>query len=108
MKERRWHLILPALALLSQVVAPLLLWALAAACYREPRALPEAWERPVSLAALALFAAAGLLLGGAGAYAAMTRCRPGAAVPLIALCCVPALLGGAVYLHALLVFLTVV
>ena len=108
MKERRWHLIVPVLALLSQLVAPLLLWALAAACYGETRALPEAWERPVSLGALALFAAAGLLLGGGGAYAAMTRCRPGAALLLIGLCCAPALLGGALYLHALLVFLPVV
>jgi hypothetical protein len=106
-KARR-HLVVPALALLFQLVPPLLLWAVSAAAYGEPRLLPEAWERPVSLITLGFSATVSLALGSVGAYGLLVRARPGTAALLIATCCVPALLGGAVYLHGLLVFLALV
>ena len=106
-KDRR-HLLVPVLALLFQAVPPALLGGLAAAAYAEPRCLPEAWERPASLAVLALSAGVSLVLGSAGVYLLWTRSRPWTALLLTVACCVPALLGGAFYLHGLLVFLTLV
>ena len=65
----------------------------------------KTWERPASLLVLGFSAAVSLLLGSLGAYGLLTRARRGIAVVLIAGCCLPALFGGAVYLHGLLVFL---
>jgi hypothetical protein len=101
----RRHLLVPVLALLFQLVPPALLWALSTAAYAEPRRLAESWERPVSLLVLGFSAGVSLLLGGIGVYGLLIRARPGIAVLLISVCCIPALLGGAVYLHGLLVFL---
>jgi hypothetical protein len=92
-------------ALLFQLVPPVLLWAVSTAAYAEPRRLSESWERPVSLLVLGFSAGVSLLLGSMGAYRLMVRARPSIALLLILVCCVPALLGGAVYLHGLLVFL---
>jgi hypothetical protein len=96
------------MALLFQLVPPLLLVLIARGAYAEPRWLSEEWERTASLVALGLSALLSWLLGSAGVYGLLTRARARVAVPLIALCCLPALLGGAVYLHGLLVFLAVV
>ncbi len=77
--------------------------------------LGVAWERPLSLAGVALCAAVSLALGNLGVYLVLTRAwKPpeertplrNVAVIVALLCCVPALLGGATYLHALLLFLT--
>ncbi len=104
-RKGRWHLVIPALALLFQLVPPVLLWAIAAAAYGDPRRLSESWERPVSILALGFSAGLSLLLGSIGVYGLLTRAGPIIAVLLIVVCCLPALLGGAVYLHGLLIFL---
>jgi hypothetical protein len=104
MKGRR-HLVVPILGLLFQLVPPALLWAVSTAAYAEPRRLPESWERPVSLLILGFSASVSLLLGSLGVYGLLLRARPIIAVLLILVCCMPALLGGALYLHGLLVFL---
>jgi hypothetical protein len=101
----RWHWVIPLLALLFQLVPPALLWAVSTAAYAEPRQLPESWERPVSLLILGFSAGVSLLLGSVGVYGLLRRARPRIAVLLMVVCCLPALLGGAVYLHGLLVFL---
>jgi hypothetical protein len=107
-RQRRRHLIIPVLALLFQLVPPALLWAVSTAAYAQPRRLSESWERPVSLLVLGFSACVSLLLGGVGVYLLLTRARPTVAMLLILVCCLPALLGGAVYLHGLLVFLACV
>jgi hypothetical protein len=99
---------LPVVALVFQLVPPLLLVLIARGAYGEWRWLPEGWERPVSLATLGGSALVSWLLGSVSVYGLLTRARARVAVPLVACCCVPALLGGAVYLHGLLVFLAVV
>ncbi len=101
----RRHLAIPGIALLFQLLPPVLIGAVARAAYSEPRLLPEAWERPVSLLVLGFSAGVSFLLGSLGAYGLLTRSRPAVAWGLIATCCLPALLGGAVYLQGLLVFL---
>jgi hypothetical protein len=102
----RRPVVVALLALLFQAVPPLLLWALAEAAYGQPRRLDEAWERPVSLAVVGGCGAVSLLLGLVGTYGLLRHARLWVAGVLIPTCCVPALLGGVLHLHALLVFLT--
>lgn len=102
----RWHVLVPAAALLFQLVSPLILWIVASFAYVQPNHQPQNWERPVSLLALFSFAAVSLVLGSVGVYGLLTRFRLRIAIPLIAICCIPALLAGAAYLHGMLVFLT--
>src|SRR5262249_44836777 len=97
-KTGRWYLVVPVLALCFQLVPPVLLWAVSTSAYAEPRRLPESWERPVSLLTLGLSASVSLLLGSIGVYGLLIRARPKIAAVLIVVCCMPALLGGAVYL----------
>ncbi|HOZ46373.1 MAG TPA: hypothetical protein PLO37_14740 [Candidatus Hydrogenedentes bacterium] len=104
--KSRWHWELPVLALVFQGLAPALLWALPVLFYHDPPYLSEAVEWPVSLILIASFAILSLLLASIGAYGLLTRSSRRTAVALIVVCCVPAWIGGAVYLHALLVFLT--
>src|SRR4030095_5908451 len=104
----RWHLVMPALALLFQLAPPLLLWLISTAAYADPRLLPEPWERPVSILTLGFSAGISLLLGSVGVFGLLTRARPRTAVLLISVCCARALFLGAVYLHSLLVFLALV
>lgn len=104
-RKSRWHLVVPALALGFQLVPPLLLWAISTSAYAEPILLSEALERTLTLLALGLSAGVSLSLGSVGVYGLLIRARPGIAVLLILVCCMPALLGGAVYLHGLLIFL---
>jgi hypothetical protein len=104
-RKGRWHLVIPVLALLFQLVPPALLWAISTAAYAEPRRLSESWERPVSLSVLGFSAGVSLLLGSLGVYGLLRRSRLIVAVLLNLVCCIPALVGGAVYLHGLLVFL---
>ena len=103
-----WHIVTAVLALVSQLVFAALLWVFSVIAYANWALLPESWEWPVSLVLVASFAVVSFVLGGVGVYGLLTRSRLGTAVVLIAACCIPALLGGAVYLHALLVFLTLV
>jgi hypothetical protein len=104
----KWHLIVPACALAFQVVPILFMRVIAWMAYAQPRRLPESWEWTVSMAGLALCAGASILLGSLGAYLLVTRSRRIVAAVMIALCCVPGLVGGAVYFYAVLVFLAVV
>lgn len=102
---RHRHLFLAVAALLFQVVPPFLIWSIASLAYGEVRRLSEAVERPVTLLTLGFSAAVSLLLGCAGVYGLLTRARLRVAVPLIVVCCMPALFGAALYLHGLLLFL---
>ncbi len=104
----RWHLLLPASALLFQALPPLFIRLVSTLAYAKPPLLSATWERPLSLLGLSLCAGISLLLGNLGVYTLLTRSRRIIAIPLVILCCFPALLGGATYLHALLVFLTLV
>lgn len=106
--KRHLHLLLPVFALLFQAVPVLFIRLLPRLVYAPGHSLSPASARPISLLALACFAAVSLALGGAGAYALLTRSRRAVALPLIAFCCFPALAGGAACLHALLVFLALV
>jgi hypothetical protein len=100
-----WHMLIPGLALVFQIVPPLLLQIIARAAYAGTGNFLQTWERPASLLVMGFAAAVSLLLGSLGAYGLLTRARLGTAVVLIAGCCLPALFGGAVYLHGLLIFL---
>jgi len=104
-QERQGYLVLPLLALLFQAIPPLLFWAIATAAFTELPRLSQGGERLLSLLTLALSAGISLLLGSLGVYRLLTRARLPVALLLIVFCCLPALLGGAVYLHTLLVFL---
>jgi hypothetical protein len=104
-RKARWYPVIPVLALLFQLVPPAFLWALSTAAYAEPRRVPECWERPVSLLVLGFSAGLSLVLGSIGVYGLLTRARLTTALVLILVCYVPGLLGGAIYLHGLLVFL---
>ena len=95
-------------ALLFQLVPPLLLRAVAAAAYVEPRRLPVPWEQPVSLLALGFSAGVSILLGSLSSYRLLVRARPVAAASGILVCSAPALFLGAIYLHCLLIFLAAV
>jgi hypothetical protein len=68
--------------------------------------MSDAGERSATLLTLGLSAGVSLFLGSLGVYLLLIRARPVTALLLIVICCVPALLAGALYLHALLVFLT--
>lgn len=106
--KRGGHLLVPLCALLFQPLPILFIRVAAASGFGAHRWLPEPWVWNASLAGLVVCAATSLLLGGIGAYLLLRRSRLLVAIPLIALCCMPALIGGAVYLRAILVFLTVV
>ena len=103
----RWLLYLPVIALPFQLVPPVVLWAIYTSAYAEPRALSEAWERPLTVLALGVAAVVSLGSGSLGTYGLLTRARLGTAMALIVLCCAPALLAGAVYLQTLIVFLAI-
>ena len=64
--KSRWLLYLPVIALSFQLVPPVFLWAIYTSAYAEPRALSEAWERPLTLLALGVAAVVSLGLGSLG------------------------------------------
>lgn len=101
------HLVIPAAALLLQLGPPVFIWIVATLAYGVPPRLEAAWIWPVSMAGLAFWAAAGLVLGGVGTYLLLVRARPRTAVALIVVCCIPSITGGAVYSLALLSFLSI-
>jgi hypothetical protein len=100
--------LIAALATAFQAVPPALLAALSHAAYGAPDSATARLERPLSLLILGLSGAISLALGAFGAYLLLRFTRPFVAIPLIVVCCLPALLAGALYLYALLVFLTAV
>jgi hypothetical protein len=101
----RGHLWVAVAALLFQALPPLAISGLALATYGPAPRLSEAAGASLALWVLGLSAAVSLALGSAGAYGLLVRSRRWVAAGLIATCCLPALLAGAVYLRALLVFL---
>ena len=104
----RWHLLIPVFALLFQALPPLFLLLISNMAYAEATSQPASWERPLSLLGLAACAGISLFLANLGIYTLLTRSGRKTAIALITLCCFPALIGGAIYLHGLLVFLTLV
>jgi hypothetical protein len=107
-QSRRWYLATPALALLFQLAPPLLLWLISTAAYANPRNLSESWERRISILTLVGAAGISLFLGSISVLGLLIHARPRIAALLICICCAPALFGGAVYLHCLLVFLALI
>jgi hypothetical protein len=107
MRKRR-HVLIAVSGLLFQAAAIAFMHLVARTVYANPPYLGESWEWTTSLAGLAACAGISMLLGCLGVYALLTRSRPGAAITLIVLCCIPALIGAAVYTYATLVFLTLV
>ena len=107
-QSRRWYLATPALALLFQLAPPLLLWLISTAAYANPRNLSESWERRFSILTLVGSAGVSLFLGSVSVFGLLIHARPRTAALLICICCAPALFGGAVYLHCLLVFLALI
>jgi hypothetical protein len=106
--RKQWHVLLAVSGLLFQAVAIAFMHGIAQTVYENPPYSGESWGWMVSVMGLALCAGISTLLGGSGAYALLTRSRLAVAIALIVLCCIPALIGGAVYGYGLLVFLTLV
>ncbi len=106
--RRWWHIFIPVLAMLLQPLPILFIMSIPYWVYGETAFLSEAAGWTASVLGLALCAGVSLLLGNLGVYGLLTRSRLAVAVPLIVLFCVPALLGGVVYLHAALIFVTLV
>ena len=106
--RRRWHVLIAVSGLLFQAAAIAFMHLVARTVYANPPYSGELWEWATSLVGLAACAGISMLLGSLGAYALLTRSRLGVAIPLIVLCCLPAMIGGAIYAYATLVFLTVV
>lgn len=106
--RKRWHLLIAVSGLLFQGVAIALMHVVAWAVYANPPYSGESWEWTVTLVGLAVCAGISLLLGCLGVYGLLTRSSPAVTCTLIALCCVPALVGGTLYAYAVLVFLTLV
>ena len=104
----RWNLLIPVSALLFQAAPIAFIHLVALTVYANPPYSGESWEWTTSLVGLAACAGISMLLGCLGVYALLTRSRPGVAVTLIVLCCIPALIGAAVYTYATLVFLALV
>ena len=106
--RRRWHVLIAVSGLLFQAVAITFMHLVARTVYANAPYSGESWEWTTSLVGLAACAGISMLLGCLGVYTLLTRSSPGVAITLIVLCCVPALIGAAVYTYATLVFLALV
>ena len=102
------HLLFAVSALLFQAAAIGFIHLVAQTAYANPPYSGEWWEWSISLLGLAACSGISMGLGCLGIYALLTRSRLPIALALIASCCLPALIGGAVYAYAVLVFLTLV
>lgn len=103
-----WKVRLAFLALAFQVVPWGGFQIIARGVHGDPPSIALENERPFALGLLAVSAILSAALGMAATYRLLCEARLRVAVPLILICCVPALLGSALYAHALLVFLTIV
>ena len=108
MMKKRWHPLIAVSALLFQAAAIGFMHVVAQTVYAKPPYSGESWEWTISLLGLASCAVISMLLGCLGVYTLLTQSRLAVALTLIGLCCIPALIGGAVYAYAVLVFLTLV
>jgi hypothetical protein len=101
-------LTIPALAAAITLISPSFIALVSILAHGQTRKICEPWESPLSLIILGLLTATEWTLGGLGTYLLLTRCRPKIAVVFIAFCCLPAYIAGAIYFHALCIFLTLV
>jgi hypothetical protein len=108
MRRPPWHVRWALLALLFQVVPWAGFQCIARGVYGSTPSLSAESERPLTLLLLAASASISAVLGATATYLLFRRARLRVASTLIAVCCVPALLGSALYAQALLVFLTLV
>jgi len=106
--RKQWPLLIAVFALLFQAAAIAFMHAVAQTVYANPPYSSESWAWTVSLVGLALCSGISMLLGCLGVYVLLTRSRLAVAMTLIVLCCIPALIGSAVYAYAVLVFLALV
>ena len=106
--RKQWPLLIAVFALLFQAAAIAFMHAVAQTVYANPPYSGESWAWTVSLVGLALCSGISMLLGCLGVYVLLTRSRLAVAMTLIVLCCIPALIGSAVYAYAVLVFLALV
>lgn len=104
--KRYWYFLLPAAALLLQPFPLVFILRFPVYQYKFGGLVSEAWEWSASVAILGILAVAIVACGTLGAYFLLTRSRLRVAVPVIVLCCFPALTAGVFYLHTLLIFLT--
>jgi hypothetical protein len=108
MRRPPWHVRWALLALLFQAVPWAGFFWIANGVYGSVPSLSPESGRPLTLALLAISSILGAGLGTTATYLLFRRTRLRVAIPLITVCCVPALLGSVLYAHALLVFLTFV
>ncbi len=106
-KTSRWHRLVPVAAIAFQIVPPLLIY-LVSHFYYGDRQLEviDPHDQVATLICLGFSASISLFLGSWGAYLLLTRERLSSAAIGIVCGCIPALLTGSVYLHALLISLT--
>lgn len=108
MRLPAWYVRWPLFAIAFQAVPWVGFNLIARAVHAKSPLLSIDSERPLTLGLLVVSAVGSWLLGLIGTYVVLRHARPRAAAPLVVFCCVPALMGAALYSHALLVFLAVV
>lgn len=91
--------------LLFQAFPPFFILLIANATFARGHWVSEASERPVTLTFLTVTSCISLGLGGFGTFLCLSRLNWWRALLWIALGCFPALVGGVLYLYALLIFL---
>ncbi|HPO14867.1 MAG TPA: hypothetical protein PLI09_15605 [Candidatus Hydrogenedentes bacterium] len=102
----KWHFLYPIFALFLQPLPILFIQNMGSWTFEQPQWLPESWVWPVSILGLFVSTVMSFGLACLGTYTLLTRSRLIIAIIMIVLFCIPAFLAGAVYLYALLVFLT--
>ncbi|MBN2363917.1 hypothetical protein JXL83_07275 [candidate division WOR-3 bacterium] len=104
---RKTYLV-PLSALLFQIIPPFLIYVLSWAIYSDQGFVPHSLNRFLSLSLLLFSSSVSLFLGNYGSYLLLIKENKIVDLLMILLCCVPALLAGSFYLHALLVFMAIV
>lgn len=102
----KWHFLYPILALFLQPLPILFIQRAGALTFEQPQGIPESWVWPWAILGLIFSTVMSFGLACQGTYALLTRSRLITAIIMIILFCMPAFIAGAVYLYALLVFLT--
>ncbi len=105
MRRQYGHFFLAAAALLFQVLPIAFIHYVSLFAYTGSQPQTESLVWTSSMVGLAFFALSGMALACTASYLLWTRSRVIVAVPLMALCCVPAWLLSSLYLHAVLLFL---
>ncbi len=106
-KASRWHRLVPVAAIAFQIVPPLLIYLISRFYYGDRQLeVTDPHDQIATLICLGFSASISLSLGSWGAYLLLTREKLRLASIGIVCGCIPALLTGSVYLHALLISLT--